>query len=251
LPHSKSAVLKAISIDKNLAEAHIALAGLYYDIEYNREKAEQEYKIAIQLARNNPAGYTGYASFLASMGKFAEGVRAVGKAEEISETISTDITYARIYYSMRNYDKAAEYCKKSLQKGENVLGHFYLGFVFTAQKKFDEAILEFRKAANFSKDGGALAGLAYGYAMGGKREEALKIINELKTTDGGTRLVPYRIAAVYVALNEPNEAIEWLEKDYCVKGNWMNQLKVDPVMNPLRNHPEFIKLLQRMKFPAS
>lgn len=93
-----------------------------------------------------------------------------------------------------------------------------------------------------------MAGLAYGYAMGGKRDEALKIVEDLKATREGGRIVAYRLAAVYVALDDKDQAIDWLKKDFKERGNWMNQLKVDPVMNPLRSDPRFKDLMRRMKF---
>lgn len=61
-------------------------------------------------------------------------------------------------------------------------------------------------------------------------------------------LLPHAKAAVYLALGDKDQAIEWLKKDFEVKDNWMNQLKVDPVMDPLRSDPRFQVLLRKMKF---
>jgi tetratricopeptide (TPR) repeat protein len=248
LPPAKAALLKALALDNKLADAHLALAGLYYGLEYAWEKAEREYKLALQLAPNSPTAHAGYAAYLASMGRFDEALGEAKKADELTPSIATDIALARIYYSMRRYDEAAEHSKKSLKKGENVLGHFFLGFVYVARQKYDEAIAEFKTAAGFSNNGGAWAGLAYGYAMGGRRDEALKILDELKTTRKKGLIVPYRLAAVYLALGDKDQAIEWLRKDYEGRGNWMNQLKVDPVMDPLRSDPRFKELMRRMRF---
>ena len=182
------------------------------------------------------------------MGRFDEAVAEAKRAEELSPSRMTDIVLARIYYYMRHYDQAAEYCQKSLKKEENVLGHFFLGFIYVAQGKGDDAIAEFSKATTFSKNGGALAGLAYGYAMSGRKADAEKIINELKSSTAEGLIVPYRLAAVYLALGDKGEAIEWLRKDYRERGNWMTQLKVDPVMDPLRSDPRFEELMRQMKF---
>jgi len=84
--------------------------------------------------------------------------------------------------------------------------------------------------------------------MGGKKDEALKILNDLEANHSGAKIVPYRIAAIYLALGNTDRAIELLKKDYEVMDNWMNQLKVDPVMDPLRSDPRFQALLHKMKF---
>jgi len=163
------------------------------------------------------------------MGRFDDALAEAKKADELMPSRATDFVLARTYYSMHRYDEAAEYSKRSVEKEENLLGHFLLGFVYVAQQKYDEAIVEFKRAASFGNNAGALAALAYAYAMGGKKDEALKILNELKTSHRGATTVPYRIAAVYLALGDKDQAIEWLEKDYEEQDNWMNQLKVDPL----------------------
>jgi len=91
-------------------------------------------------------------------------------------------------------------------------------------------------------------GLAYGYAMVGRKDDALKILNELEHTEKRGHPVPYRVAAVYLALGDKDKAIDWLKKEYEESGDWMNQLKVDPVMDPLRSDPRFQDLMRKMKF---
>ena len=248
VPHARAALLNALALDKNLTDAHLVLASLYYNVEYAWGKAESEYKAVLQQAPNNAGAHTSYAGLLSSTGRFDEALAQAKKSEELAPSLATDIIFARIYYSMHRYDEAAEYCKRSLKKSENVLGHFFLGFIYVAQQRYEEAIAEFKIGTSFSKNGGALAGLAYGYAMAGKKDEALKILDELKTSTAGGLIVPYRVAAVYLALGDKDQAIQWLTKEYEDKGNWMNQLKVDPVMDPLRSDPRFQALMRKMKF---
>jgi hypothetical protein len=51
-----------------------------------------------------------------------------------------------------------------------------------------------------------------------------------------------------VALGDKDRAIEWLRKDYERSGRWMNNLKVDPVMDPLRSDGRFQELMRKMNF---
>jgi len=248
LPHAKAAALKAVALDQNMPDAHLALAGLYYSIEYDWENAERAYKLSIQLAPNNASAHGSYAAYLGSMGRFDQALAEAKKADELMLSHDTDFVLARIYYSMHRYDEAAEYCKRSVEKKENVLGYFLLGFVYVAQQKYEEAIAEFKTAASFGNNAGTRLALAYGYAMAGKQDEALKTLDELKTSHKGVNSVPYRVAAVHLALGDKDQAIEWLNKDYEEMDNWMNQLKVDPVMDPLRSDPRFQLLLHKMKF---
>ena len=124
------------------------------------------------------------------MGRFDESLSAAQRADEIAPSVNNDILRARTYYFTRRFDEAADYCRRSLKKSDNVLGHFYLGFISVAQQKYDAAIAEFKIGADFSNNGGALAGLAYGYAMTGRKDEALKIIDELISRSGASHDLP-------------------------------------------------------------
>jgi tetratricopeptide (TPR) repeat protein len=142
--------------------------------------------------------------------------------------------------------EAAEYNRRSLNGEDSAISHFGLGFVYVAQQKYEGAITEFKSAVAVDNNGGGLAALAYAYVMAGKRDEALRMLKDIMTNPA--KLVPYRIAAVYLALGDKDRAIEWLKKDYERRDNWMTWLKVDPVMDPLRSDPRFVKLMRRMKF---
>ena len=246
LPHAKAASLKAVALDQKMSDAHLALAGIYYSIEFDWEEAEREFKLAIQLAPNSADAHGSYAAYLGAMGRFDEALAEANKADELQPSQGIDFVLSRIYYSMHRYDEAAAYIKRSLKEKGNMLGHFLLGFIYVAQQKYDEAIAEFK--IDVGNNAGALAALAYAYAMGGKKDEALKMFNDLKANHPGAKIVPYRIAAIYLALGDKDQAIELLMKDYEVQDNWMNQLKVDPVMGPLRSDPRFQVLLRKMKF---
>ena len=248
IPPARAALLEAVRLDSKLAEAHRGLANLYYSADYDWEKADHEYRLVLELAPSNPTNHVAYAGYLASMGRFDEALAHAREAERLAPSVLTEITLGRIYYSMRRYDEAADFCKQSLSRQDNALGHFFLGFVDVAQKKYDEAIAQFKTGADFSNNGGANAGLAYGYAMAGRRDEALRILDELKSSTKRGLIVPYRVAAVYVALGDHDQAIDWLVKEYETRGNWATQLKVDPVMDPLRSEPRFKELVRRMKF---
>ena len=57
------------------------------------------------------------------------------------------------------------------------------------------------------------------------------------------------LAAVYVALGDKDRALSLLEKDYRQRSNWMTKfVKVDPVMDPLRQEPRFRQLMHKMGF---
>jgi tetratricopeptide (TPR) repeat protein len=115
--------------------------------------------------------------------------------------------------------------------------------------KYDQAIEEFRKAIALS--GGhprSLGLLGYAYAVTNRRDEALKVVEELKETARHKRVSSYLMAMVYAGLEEQDEAIEWLERAHENRDSpWLNYyLKADPWADCLRSHPGFKQLLDRM-----
>ncbi len=56
---------------------------------------------------------------------------------------------------------------------------------------------------------------------------------------------PTRFAIIYAQLGEKDEAFEWLEKAF-EEGQDMNNLKVHPIWDPLRDDPRFQDLLRRL-----
>ena len=55
----------------------------------------------------------------------------------------------------------------------------------------------------------------------------------------------YQIASVYAALGEREKAFAWLETAVRERDSWMNLLKVDPRLDPLRTDARFPQFLQR------
>jgi tetratricopeptide (TPR) repeat protein len=250
LPPARAAALKAVEVGPDSAEAHRLLAALSYSADFDWERAEREYKLALGLQPDNADTHASYAAFLSSLGHFSEALEQATKAEQMKPSLATDLLFCRIHYSMRSFDKAAVSCSQSLERQDNVLGHFFLGLIRVAQAQYDMAIPELEKAAAATNNGGALAGLAYGNAMAGKKDKARELLERLNAGRQSGLIVPYRVAAVHLALGENDRAIEWLQRSYAERDNWMTQLKVDPVMDPLRSDPRFQALMRKMHFDS-
>ena len=109
---------------------------------------------------------------------------------------------------------------------------------------FAEAIAEAEKERELS--GGNVYPLAgYALAKSGKRDEASSLLNELSQSKN---VSPYNIALLYSALDETDDAMNWLEKAFEQHDPKMTSLKVEPKWNNLRTDARFIQLMTRMNF---
>jgi tetratricopeptide (TPR) repeat protein len=247
MPPARAALAKALQLDPKLADAHLATAAIAYNLDYDWDKAGAEYALGLQLAPGNADAHTSYASYLSTMGRFPEALKEQAQAQALAPSAQADFAFARIHYAMRDYDAAADYCNKSLARQDNLVVRFYLGLIHVAQKQYDKAIAEL-EATTHERNGGALAGLAYAYAMAGNPDRARELAGKLFVDNTSGLIVPYRMAAVYLALGDKDKAFEWLGKSYAERDNWLAQLKVDPVMDPLRSDPRFKELMHKLRF---
>jgi tetratricopeptide (TPR) repeat protein len=94
-----------------------------------------------------------------------------------------------------------------------------------------------------------LADAGFVYAKTGRRQEALAIINRWKEGEKTRYVMNYWVAVLYAALGDKDAAFAELEKAYEAHDWFLQRIKVDPFMDPLRDDPRFNALVQRLNFP--
>jgi Tfp pilus assembly protein PilF len=248
-PHEEAAALKAAQLEPTLPRAHSLLASIYFNNEYDWTAAEREYKRVIELTDSAPA-HSSYGTFLATQGRFDAAIAEVKRSAELDPSLpASNISMMQIYYWLHQDDRAIEEGTEALRKDASLIEvHFIMGLAYVHKGQVDAAVGEFKSATAWG-DAGSLAGLGYAYAMAGNKVETKAVLDQLKQHPSAKQ-VPYRIAAIYVALGDKARAIRLIEEDYRNHSNWLNRVRVDPVMDPLRNEPRFKALLQKMKFQA-
>ncbi len=55
---------------------------------------------------------------------------------------------------------------------------------------------------------------------------------------------------VHAGLGDMQNALDYLERAFDEGSHWMVFLQVDDRLDPLRDQPRFVNLLERMHFPA-
>jgi len=99
------------------------------------------------------------------------------------------------------------------------------------------------------RDDVSIASLGHAYATSGKKGEAQKLLDELKTRSKQRYVSPYLIAFPYIGLGDREQALAWLEKGYESHDQWMIWLRSDPKLDSLRSDSRFTELLRRVGFP--
>jgi DNA-binding winged helix-turn-helix (wHTH) protein/TolB-like protein/Tfp pilus assembly protein PilF len=246
-PTAKDAALKALDIDDTLAEAHTSLAFIKFRYNWERLDAEREFNLAIKHNPNYAPAHQWYSSYLASMERFDEAIAAASRAQELEPlSLITDSHIAWILYLAGKHDQAIEQARKMLEIDPNFFpARRYLGLAYEQKGMYAEAVEEFQKGIKLSGSPLMVALLGHAYAASGKKEEARKVLAELKHLSSRRYVSPYTIAAIYTGLGERDQAFDWLERAFEERDIWLMNMKVDPVFSSLRSDKRFIDLLRR------
>ena len=247
---AKAAAAKALALDDNLAEAHASLAFALDLYGWDWETAETEYKRAIKLDPGYATAHQWYSWHLMMMGRNSEGILELTKAESLdplSLIIIADMADALCV--ARLYDEAVQKSKKTLEMDPNfAIGHYELGQALEQKHMHDEAISEFQRAIELSGHSGAFnSNLGYAYAVSGRKEEAIKIVNDLEARHDQNPSADADIALIYVGLGDRDQAMISLNK--ACEARFKASILLRPAFDPLRSDARFQDLLRRIGLP--
>ena len=182
------------------------------------------------------------------MKRFDEAIAEGKRAQELdpfSLIINADLGFDYIY--ARQYDKAIEQLRKTIEMDQSFYyAHRQLGEAYELQGSFPEAIAEYQEARRLSDDPALLAWLGHTYAASGKRDDALKTLDQLTVIARQRYVSEYGWAIIYAGLGDKDQALQWLEKGYQERANKMAFLHIEPFFDNLRSDPRFVELVRRV-----
>jgi len=254
-PKAKEAALKALHLDPNLAEAHLALGKVLFFSEIDLAGAMREYKRAIELKPNDAGAHHWFGNdTLAALGQFeeaiAEGKRAV-ELDPLSIVINADLG-ATFYYAHR-YDESVRQLRKTLEiDPTSFYAHYSLGFVLQVSGDLSGAIAEYEKAKQVGDNPLVSTLCAAAKAQAGDKDAAQRMLSELDKISQHREVLGYWRALLCLSLNKKEEALRWLEQSFEERdGSNINWIKVDPLLASLHGDPRFEALVQKVVAPKT
>ncbi len=250
---AKDAALKALRLDPNLAEAHLALGKVLFFSEIDLVGALREYQRAIELQPNDATAHHWLGNdALAALGRFeeaiAQGKRAV-ELDPLSPVINTDL--GTTFYYAHRYEDSARQLRKTLEIDPTFFyAHFNLGIALQAAGDLSGALAEYEKAKQLSDNTYVSMLCAQAKAYAGDKDAALRMLSDLDKMSQRREVVGYLRALLYLSLNNKDEALRWLEQGFEERdGSNISWIKVDPLLDSLHGDPRFEALVQRVVAP--
>jgi TolB-like protein/tRNA A-37 threonylcarbamoyl transferase component Bud32/Flp pilus assembly protein TadD len=248
---AKEAAEKALAIDDSLAEGYIALALVKYNYEWDWMDAEIDFNWATGLNPNYATAYQYYGSMLLSLGRFEEAEAKFEKAKELDPgSFPVALSIGALYYYSRQYDRMIKQTReiRRLAPGSPWV-HLYLGEAYLEKKSFKKALNELetaRKIGGLGKNDSPDIWSACALASAGNRQEAQRIVEDWVARSEHTYVPAYSLALMLVALGDKDQALAYLDKAYEERGSDIIMLRVDPLLDPLREDRRFDALLEKM-----
>ena len=125
-----------------------------------------------------------------------------------------------------------------------------LGQAHEQMGSFSSAIAAFEKTVELSRRHPTyLAELGHGFAVAGRRTDAMGVLDELKDMSSRRYVAARSFAEVHIGLGQVDEAFAWLEQAFQQRNGWLIHVRENPRYDRLRADPRYLDLVRRMNFP--
>ena len=245
-PRGEDAVRKALSLDHSLGEAYNTLAAVELYYKRNWTAAERAFQRGAELNPNFADIKHHHGLCLALMGRYDEGLAQMDRAMALDPFFpGLHLHYGRAVFLMRDYDRAVAQFARTLELYPNyAAAHEYFGDACEQKGMTHEAITQWTATLALSGRKEDAVVLEQVFATAGfeaaKRTLARR---ELEGLDQRRARGEYVAAAHYVFAHTRagnlEDAFVWLPK-MVAEPNWFAlQLRVNPILDPLRQDSRF------------
>jgi serine/threonine-protein kinase len=248
--HAKAYARKALALDEAVPAAHASLAWSLFIYDWDWDGAEREFRRAIELNPRYASAHQWFAFLLASR---AEHDPALLEGHTALELDAASVSIRRgvgwLYYYARRYDQARDHLARAIEMNPLAVESYrILGPTLALQGDLGEAERVLRDTLALPGAGAyTTATLGWVLARAGKRAEAEGLLRELEVAGREDYVSPVAFAILHIGLGNLDRALDWAERAYTERRGWLAYLKVNPMLDPLRQHPRFAALVQRMK----
>ena len=187
---------------------------------------------------------------LLKQGKTDEAILTLLKAVELDpKNPDARLNFAYAYDRQGRIDEAIVQYEKAVELNpRNSIARNNLGVLYDKTGRTDEAIREFEKAIEMDpKSATGPKNLAIAKKNQSAIQERERQIAEALKNAAAQPKDPrssYSVARLYAAYGKKDQAIGWLEKALKLGFNDIGYLKVDSVLDSLRNEPDYVWLLR-------
>jgi serine/threonine-protein kinase len=244
-PKAQVALARAMQVD-SLNDEVWAMRASMSAYEWNWPRMRQEFERASALNPNQPLNVFAGAIYWQVQGERAKAVQLANEFARRDPLNAAGLLMREwSYFFNKQYDSTVTVGQQLQQLAP---GFVYLdgfaGFAFGQQKRYAQAESAFKAAEPAL--GHRSPGLAWVYALQGKKAEARAILAEIERDQQTKYVVPEMVAWAYDALADTEQTYAWLERGLVAHSWWAAMSTMWPGFEKWKNEPRYVAMRKRM-----
>jgi TolB-like protein/tetratricopeptide (TPR) repeat protein/tRNA A-37 threonylcarbamoyl transferase component Bud32 len=216
MPLAREAAQRALSLDPELAAAHVTLANVRLLFDWDWSAAERGYQRALEINPNLPEANLGYATYLATLGRFDEAIARVKQAYRFDPLALESRNEALwIYYFSGRFQETVEQSRRTIDLEPAAgLPYVMLALAHAGLGERADAVRAAQTAVRLSNSPTILTTAASALARAGQRAEARQLLSRALALAEERYVCRFNVAAADVDLGDTEQAFESLEEAY-------------------------------------
>ena len=242
---ARTSALRALELDPNLPEAHVALAEIQQAYDWDWAAAESSLKRALALRPGDTRIRMKLASLKNGPGRrdeaFAEYQQVV---EQDPLNWGAQRGLAAAFARRGDFEEAWRIVDRLVEMDASRTATYWSrGWIATLQGDFERALEEYSmEPFDFLR----LTGQAIAYHHLGRRDDAITALQGLIAAAGES--ASFQIAAVYAQWNDADNAMSWLERAYVIRDPGLPYMYGNFLFDPIQDDPRYQAFLRKMNF---
>ncbi len=240
---AREAARRALAIEPNLAEAHVALGLVQNWYEYDWAGAEASFQRALELAPGSADALQAMGMLEYCLGRYDRALDFLRRTIDADPLSMIGPSYvARILWSAGRLEEAEAEVRANLARTTSTSREqAVLALVLLEQGRPEEALAEAQKEGT---EWARLWSLGMVYWALGKRSESDEALTQLERKHADSSA--FQVAQVHAARGEVDAAFEWLTGAHGEHDAGIGLIKVSPTLRSLHNDPRWPAFLRQI-----
>jgi TolB-like protein len=237
---------QALELAPELAQAYLVLAEVAELGNLDFTQANEAYERALALAPGNAQVLRLSGTFAARMGHFDAGLTALRRALVLDPLARASYSMlGAALYAARRYEEAVAVLTEGISIAPDFKSTYGdRGFAYYGLGDLERARASCEMKPDFWLSQQCLAVI---YDKLKKHADAEAELAKMKAALADA--VAYQYATIYAQWGNRAKALEWLETALRLRDPGLENLKTDPLMDPVRQEPRFKAVMRELKFP--
>jgi len=248
----EEAARKAVALGDSLAEAHNSIAGYYYFLRWDWQRAERESARAVELNPSYAEAHRLRGYILETLNRTEESLEERKKAMEL-DPFSRPWALAQALLHARQFDVAlSEARARSEAQPDNASLRAMLVDAYVQKGMEKEAAQEWEAALQLAENQEAALEVHRAFEQGGlKAVFKWKLTDLREQVDRGEYIPPLELADAYASLKLRNDTLQQLEQAYQEHDPWLVHLHTNPTYDFLHSDPRYQAIVKKIGLPAA